>query len=56
MKCCVKKQCWNVTVECIKCHKECCMKHIQCELHDCQAPIKTLILPPALKAPKLQMI
>lgn len=56
MKCCVGKRCMHVTIQCLKCHKECCMKHIQCELHECDAPMKPLILPPALKAIKVQPI
>lgn len=53
MKCCVQKHCMKVTIECLKCKKVCCMKHIQCELHQCDAPVKPLILPPALVIPKV---
>lgn len=54
MKCCVGKQCLGkLTIQCLKCRKDCCMKHIQCEFHGCDAPIKPLVLPEALKAPKM---
>lgn len=56
MKCCVNKQCSSLTLECIKCRKMCCMKHIQCELHGCDFPVKPLVLPPALKTFKVPPI